>query len=400
MADLRLVPGSGAPAAQRPLRLLFVVNVAWFFISHRLALAVAARDAGYDVHIATTVTSAADRQRIVDAGLTLHELSVRRGGLQLWSDMRGVVELSAIMRALRPDLLHLVTLKPILIGGALGRWYRVPAVVVAVPGLGYAFFARGLWARLRRRLVLWGLKFVTSRPRVGVILQNADDCERLVAAGCFAADVVELIQGSGVDLADYPPVAEPSATDGIRVVLPGRMLREKGIYEFVAAGKTLRERGLAVHMLLAGRVDTDNPGSVAEAELERWTQDGVVTWLGHRDDMHALLASAHIVCLPSYGEGMPKALLEAAAIGRAIVTTDVPGCRDAVDGGSAGVLVAARDAAALTDALAALAVDAGRRARLGAAAHALAVARFSLAGVVHRTLALYRRLLDDRRGQR
>lgn len=380
-------------------RVLFIVNVAWFFVSHRLALARGLRDAGYDVHVATTVTDDADRVAIRDAGLTLHELSVRRGGLNPASDLRGLIELRRVMRMAAPDLVHLVTLKPILLGGLLARVLSVRAIVLAVPGLGYAFFATGAWASVRRWLLLRGLRFVAAHPRAGVILQNADDRDRLLAAGCFRPEAVELIEGSGVDLAAFAATPEPVTAGAVRIVLPARMLREKGVREFVEAADELHRRGIAADCVLAGREDPDNPGGISASELDGWTARGSVRWIGHQDDVRDALRASHIVCLPSYGEGMPKALLEAAAMRRAIVTTDVPGCRSAVDGGRAGLLVPARDGRALADALARLIADPALREHYADAAHRLATERFSLEGVIRQTLVLYRRLLgpDGRR---
>jgi len=260
-----------------------------------------------------------------------------------------------------------------------------------VSGLGYSFSGgRRRW--LASRLVSTAYRVALRRPGIRVIFQNTDDLQGFVRAGIIDPLQAVLIRGSGVDLKAFPQTREPAGP--LRVVLPARMLRDKGIVEFAGAARMLRSRGMAAQFLLAGMMDEANPAGISRAELTQLQQESGVEWMGHVADMPALLASAHVVCLPSYREGLPKALLEACAAGRPIVTTDVPGCRDVVSDGVNGILVPVRDAAALADALQRLLGDAALRARMGDEGRRRAESEFDVNAVVRATLDEYRKILN------
>lgn len=373
-------------------RLLYVVNVSWFFLSHRLPLAVEARRRGYEVHLATHVSSTGDRATIEAAGIVLHELEVRRSDQSVSGNVGLFIVLWHLYRNLQPALVHHVTLKPVLLGGIAARLARVPAVVAAVPGLGFSFVARGGWAAIRRWLVLRGLRLALRPLRGRTIFQNSDDMHLLVESGCVRRDDARLIPGAGVDVARFQSL--PEAPGRVRVLLAARMLREKGIECFVAAANLLRKRGVDAEFLLAGEPDPENPGSLSPDQLRAWGATGIINWLGKVDDMAGLMRDVHIVCLPSYyGEGVPKVLIEAAAAGRAIVTTDTPGCRDIVRANLNGLLVPPRQPHALAEALGQLIGDPGRRVLFGTAGRALVESHFSLERVVTDTMAVYAELL-------
>lgn len=370
-----------------PRTLVYVCNVAWFFVSHRLALAKAAKASGYDVHVASDVERPDEARAIEEAGLQFHRIKMRRGGLNPLADLGTLSQLTHLFRKHRPTIVHNVTIKPVLYGSLAARLAGTPAIVNAVSGLGYVFVdtarARGLRAMVHRiyRLAL--------RPAaVRVIFQNEDDREVFTRNKLVDPDKTVLISGSGVDLQAFTP-SEPPPNRCVRIVLPARMLADKGVNEFAAAATLLRKRGLAVECLLAGGMDVANPAALTEQDLRRLEANGAVSWLGHVDDMKSLLRSAHIVCLPSYREGLPKALIEACAMARPIVTTDVPGCRDVVEHGANGLLVPVRDATALANALAALVQDPALRRQMGHRAREIAVQKFDLDAVIARTLALY-----------
>lgn len=377
----------GAPT-RAGARVLIVVNDAAFFLSHRLPIALGAQAAGYDVHVATPRDEAASR--IGAAGLAFHEIPLSRRGTTPRGELRTLRALVRLYRQLRPDLVHHVTAKPILYGGVAARVARVPAVVHAVSGLGYVFIADDLRARVLQQAVRAAYRAATAHPNCAVIFQNEDD--RAAFGDAIRTDRIAMIRGSGVDLARFPP--SPLPKDERPVVLcPSRMLWDKGVGEFVDAARELRARGIAARFVLVGGTDDGNPASVPVATLESWVSEGVVEWWGHRTDMPEVLRQATLVCLPSYREGMPKALLEACVVGRPIVTTDVPGCRDVVRGGDYGVLVPARSATELGHAIAMLLADRARLERMAEAAAACAP-RFSSAAVVEQTLEVYRGLLD------
>jgi len=367
--------------------LLIVVNVAWFFFSHRLPIALAAKAAGYDVHVVSGAKSHQERQKFASHGLTFHEIPLSRGGANPLKDWATIRAMAAAFRTVRPDIVHLVTIKPLLYGGLLGRFTGVQRVICAVSGLGYVFVAKGRVAQLRRWLLSKLLRLSIGHPKAHVILQNNDDLEELSSRGILPHCTTHLIRGSGVDLERFRPHPEVSGTP--RVLLPARLLVDKGIGEFCAAADLLAERNVHGEFVLVGPLDPDNPSGISRPELEKLTESGQVTWLGQQDDMPDVLRNSHVVVLPSYREGLPKALIEAAAAGRPIVTTDVPGCRDVVEEGVSGILVPARNAPCLADAIEALLVSPELRRTYGLAGRRKAEAEFGVESVVGQTLALY-----------
>lgn len=369
--------------------LMFVVNVDWFFLSHRLPIALEALRQGYQVHIATGLTDKLDE--LQRHGLVVHPLALDRSSAGLGNALRTMVELWRVLRAVRPGVVHLVTIKPVLLGGLVARLAGVPAVVAAVSGLGFVFMARGAKAAVRRWLVGGLYRVALGHRNLKVIFQNADDLRSLAKVAHLPAAKVAMIRGSGVDLARYAHVPLPG---GVPVVLlAARLLADKGVLEFVQAARLLKQRGCNARFVLVGTVDSANPTSFTDVEVLAWVHDGVVEWWGHRADMPQVLAAAHLVVLPSYREGLPKVLIEAAACGRAVVTTDVPGCRDAIDPGVTGVLVPVRDAVALADAMDALVNDPVRCQVMGDAGRALAETAFDIRQVVAAHFCIYQELM-------
>jgi glycosyltransferase involved in cell wall biosynthesis len=370
--------------------LLFVVNVDWFFLSHRLPIALEAQRQGYQVHVATGLTDKlGELQRL---GLVVHPLVLERSSAALGNAWRTMVELWKVFRAVRPDVVHLVTIKPVLLGGLVARLAGVPAVVVAVSGLGFVFLARGAKAVVRRWLVGGLYRVALGHRNLMVIFQNPDDRASLAKLAHLPGSKVAMICGSGVDLAQYDHTPLPS---GVPVVLlAARLLADKGVREFVQAARLLTQQGISARFCLVGSVDLANPTSLTDVELAQWVNEGVVELWGHRSDMPQVLAAAQVVALPSYyGEGLPKVLIEAAACGRAVVTTDHPGCRDAVDPGVSGVLVPVRDAVALANALEGLISDPERCLSMGNAGRCLAERAFDVRQVVAAHMRIYQELI-------
>jgi glycosyltransferase involved in cell wall biosynthesis len=368
--------------AQR-LKLLFVVTEDWYFVSHRLPLAVAAQAAGFDVAVATREGRHADVIR--SAGIRLIPFSLsRRGG----NPLREVIALWRLYRREKPDLVHHVALKPVMFG-ALAAWLaRVPAQVNAVAGLGWLFTSSSGVVRLVRPVLRWMLARLLNRAHSLTIVQNPEDMSLLERSGLSAARL-RLIRGAGVDIRIYHPVAPPP--EPVCIVLVSRMLWDKGVGEFVEAARRLTEAGVSARFVLVGDPDPANPASVPESTLRSWHGQHGVEWWGRREDMPAVLQAAHIACLPSsYGEGLPKSLLEAAACGLPIVTTDAPGCREVVRDGVNGLLVPVRDAAALAVALKKLIDDAELRCSMGEQSRLRAETEFGLETVIAQTLAVYR----------
>lgn len=373
-------------------KLLYVVNHPEFFLSHRLPLARAARREGYEVHVATSETPRAGE--IADYGLQWHRLPLSPGGRSPVKDVRLYRHLVRLYRQLQPDIIHHVTIKPVMYGSLAARKAGVPAVVNAFTGLGHLFTAPGLADRMLNRFILRLLRQGFRHPNTRLILQNPDDRSLFSGHGIIDEARIALVRGSGVDVNHFRPAGEP---DGpvCKVLLASRLLWNKGVGEFVEAAKMVRSSGYRARFLLAGAPDANNPLSIDEAQLRQWHRSGVVEWLGHRSDMQELLAGSHIVVLPSYyGEGVPKVLIEAAACGRPIVTTDMPGCREIVREHENGLLVPPRDSSRLAEAIQTLLKDPGLRRRMGEQGRHIAVAGYSLQQVSRQTLDIYERMLN------
>lgn len=375
--------------AGRP-RLLFNVNVAWFFISHRLPIARAARDNGFEVHVTADIDSDAELRVLEAEGLIFHRVHLRRGGLKPSEDLGYLARLRSIMKEVQPDLIHNVSVKPIVYGSLAARSLSLRRIVSSVSGLGYSFSGEGS-RRMLAHVVRLAYRIALRRPDIRVIFQNPDDIEACIAAHIIRPEQVVLIRGSGVDLDAFSFSQELAGP--ARVVLPARMLRDKGVCEFAEAARLLRARGHDAKFLLAGMKDEANPAGMSESELIDLQRSTGVEWLGHVSDMASLYAAAHVVCLPSYREGLPKALIEACAAGRPIVTSDVPGCREVVAEGVNGLLVPPRDAGALAEALDRLLSDPVLRSRMGAQGRHRAETEFDVKAVVRATLDLYKKML-------
>ncbi len=373
---------------ERP-RLLFIVTEDWYFVSHRLPLAVAASRAGFEVAVATRTDC--HRQVIAEAGIRLFEVAFNRGGLAPFDDLATLQRLTKICRAFSPHLVHNVALKPVVYGSLAAKLAGVPAIVNALGGLGFVFSSPSRKARILRRAVARLLRLALSGRRSRLIVQNAHDRDRLVTSGLVEPDRVRVVRGAGVELARYR-IVDCHGSPPL-VVFPARFLVEKGILEFVEAARLIRATGISARFALAGKVDRMNPSSVTTADVEAWSSEGVVEVWGWREDMPAVFAQSQIVCLPSHHEGLPKALLEAAASATAIVATDIPGCREIVLDGETGRLVPVGDVEALAAVLSELLGDAEQRCRLGRAARRRVEAEFVLSKVVDETLAIYGELL-------
>lgn len=374
-----------------PVKLLYVVNDGAFFLSHRLPLAVAAKGAGYEVHVATADGPVV--QAIERAGLRFHAVPIDRRGMNPITELRTLNALRSLYRAVLPDLVHHLTTKPVLYGGIAARLVGVPAVVNALTGLGYLFVGRSLKVVVVRPFVKVMYRVALQQRATKTIFQNPDDEEVFIAGKLIDAANTVVIRGSGVDMEAFVPSPEPQGTPV--VVLAGRMIRHKGVADFVQAARILRENGVEARFVLVGDSDAGNPATISEAQLQAWQSEGAIEWWGRLDDMQRVFAQAHVVCLPSYyGEGVPKVLIEAAACARPLVATDTPGCREIARRDDNALLVPARNAEALAGALHRLIVDAPLRARMGQRSRQIAEAEFSLGMVIEQTLALYRGLLS------
>lgn len=374
--------------------ILFLVTEDWYFCSHRLPIARAARDKGMKVIVATRVVD--HGTRIEREGFRVIPLKMRRRSKNPLREMASIVELVRLYRRERPDLLHHVALKPVLYGSLAARIAGIPAVVNAMAGLGYVFSSDQSQAKIMKAFVRLGFRWLINRPNTRVLLQNPDDRRALIDSGAILPERTNLIQGSGVDTKRFAPFPEPDQTT-IVVTLVARMLRDKGIPEFVEASKRLKQEGLPIRAVLVGTPDPENPTSIPRAQLEAWQSEGWVEWWGQRDEIPEVWAQSHVAVLPSsYGEGVPMSLIEAAACGRPAVTTDRPGCREIVQDGVNGLLVPEKNPAALAQAIRKLAASAELRGRMGREGRMRVEKHFSEEIVVGETLDMYRSLLESR----
>jgi len=369
-------------------RLLFLVGNLDYFCSHRLPLGLAAHDRGYEVHVAAPIPegSSAEQCSKKIAPLTFHPVAFQRSSLNPFTDLETLNQINSLYKTVRPHVVHHVAMKPVLYGTMVARWQKIPRIINALGGMGYLFTnPRGLKAVLGKS-VLRIFKWLWSTPAVHLIVQNPDD-QKLVAS-LISPERLHLIRGAGVNLSEFSAVPEPTSGPVI-ITMVARMLLDKGTAELVEAARLLKNRGIETQVQIAGDPDLQNPTRVPETLFAQWKREGVVEFLGHRTDVAALYQQSHIAVLPSYREGLPKSLLEAAACGRPIVTTEAIGCRDVVEDGVTGYLVPVKDPLALADALQKLIESPKLRHKMGQAGRAKVEAEFGLSAIVEQTLALY-----------
>lgn len=372
------------------MKLVLFANTDWYLWNFRRSLAVALRDAGHEVLLISP--DGPYGARLAGLGLRWQPVPMDRRSLNPVREAMLLWHLLRLFRRERPALVHGFTIKCAVYGSLAARLAGVPARVNAVAGMGYVFTSGDAKARLLRPVVRALLRLALGGRGARLILQNPDDVALFEQARLVDPASIRLIEGSGVDTTRFSPAGHAHA-GRVRVLLPARLLWDKGLAEYAQAARLLRERAVPVDLLLAGEPDPGNPAAVPQAEVMRWVDEGLLAWLGHVDDMPALLRSVEIVALPSYREGLPKGLIEAAASGCALIATDVPGCRQVVEHEVDGLRVPVRDGPALADAIQRLVTDAPLRARLAAAAREKAIARFDERSVVARTLQVYEELL-------
>lgn len=369
------------------MKLLFVVADDWYFLSHRLPVALAALREGYDVTVATRVQK--HKQEIIDHGFRLIPLAhLKREKRSPFNELRAISELRAIYRREKPDIIHHVALKPVLYGNiaALGLSVKI---VNAFAGLGYLASSRSPKAMALRPVIWNAMRFLLNRPKAFTILQNFEDRDFAISTLRMAYDKTEVIMGSGVDMELFKPSPQPS---GLPIVmLPSRLLWNKGVAEFVAAAEALQASGVQARFVLVGDTDEASPSAIPRPQLAEWNDSGSIEWWGKMDNMQDILPLASIICLPSYREGLPKVLIEAAACARPVVTTDVPGCRDVVQHYGNGMLVPAQDTEVLPLTIKFMLDRPDLCKRMGEAGRQKA-SHFSQEVVIEKTLARYNRL--------
>ena len=373
-----------------PRRICYVETQDYAFLTHRKHLGRAALDLGMEVHV---IAPAGDHvERLRSAGFVFHPLRMKRSGMNPVSESRAIQDLVRIYREVRPHLAHHVALKAVIYGSAAARIAHV-AAVGSITGLGYAFIPGGKRRAVLREAVSLMLFTALRGRHKHTIFQNPDDQRAFVQKRLVRGNDTSVIYGSGVDTARFAPTPEPDSVP--RVLIATRMLRDKGVVELVDAARMLRARSVPFELWLAGDTDAENPAAIPATQLKAWHDEGIVRWLGHAPDIAQLLRDAHIACLPSYREGLPLFLAEAAAAGRPAISTDVPGCRAVVQHERTGLLVPARESASLAAALERLLTNTPLRKRMGEQARSLALELFSKEQVTGAILRIYSSLLSS-----
>jgi glycosyltransferase involved in cell wall biosynthesis len=372
-------------------RILFVVSEDRYFVSHRLHLAIAAIECGYQVALLSRFNHHHDI--IEKVGIQVFDWSLDRSSFNPFKELRAVFGLISAIQRFKPDLIHAVAIKPVLYSALVCRFTGVNSRIFALGGLGYLFSSQKRMARLFRPFFIFAFRIALIDQKSLLILQNPDDQSVLLAKGVISSDRIRLIRGAGVDINVFVPESIPSGVP--LVILPARLLWDKGVGVFVECARTLINKGVRVRFALVGEPDKHNPESVSVKQLTEWVDEGVVEWWGHQNDMPDVYHQSSVVCLPTtYGEGLPKSLLEAASCARPIVTYDVPGCREIVIENVNGFLVPLKDGADLCNALEKLLEDAELCLRFGEAGRNLVLAEFSQEKIAAETMKLWDEVLN------
>lgn len=377
------------PRSGKTVKILYLVTEDWYFLSHRLAISRACRDSGWDVVVATRVGQSG--AEIENEGFAVVPIRMRRRGRNIVTEWRSILELIQIFRREQPDIIHNVGLKPVIYGSIAALLTRRAPTVNTLAGMGYVFSAGHLAIRFARLAIKLALKICLRTRNHWLIVQNEVDAQVLLRGRLARKNRIVILKGSGIDTDRFTPVPEPEGP--IVAAIVSRMLKDKGVREVVLAARELKRRGAAIEIWLVGDPDMENPSSLEAEVLQRWGAEGCIRWLGHQNDIASIWAKAHIALLPSYREGMPMSLLEAAACGRPIITADVPGCNELVIDGESGLLVPSNDWVGLADAIQKLADSENLRKKLGAAAREKVCGDYQQARIVENTQALYHRAL-------
>lgn len=372
-------------------RILLVTNVDWFFISHRLAIAEEAKKRGFEVFVAAEDTGRS--QEIRDKGIQFINLFISRSGTNPIKEFKTLLNFYKLYNNIKPDIVHHITLKPVIYGSIIAKLLNVKNAINAVSGLGYNFTEgrMNIISKIMLRLMKYGFD-----KELYFIFQNKDDFNELSRLKVLSQrNSISFIKGSGVNLQEFYPTDFPDF-DRIKIVLPSRMLEDKGVMEFHDAAILLKKKySDKIQFVLAGMADEDNKACLSASLLKRW-EDGVYfKWVGHQSDIFEVYKNSHVVVLPSYREGMPKTLIEACAMGRAIITTDAIGCRECVDEGINGFKVPIKDAQSLAKAIEILVNDPKRIIEMGIASRAKAEKEFDVNFVVKTHMEIYSQCLQS-----
>jgi len=374
-------------------KILFVVNVDWFFISHRLPLAIKAIENGYEVHLACNYSKS--KEFLENIGIACHEIQFTRSNYDIMNALMICKQIYALLKLVKPDITHFITIKPILLGGIVAKLLKVPSVVFAISGLGYIFISKGKIASIRKRLIGLIYAYVFKRKNICVIFQNNDDQNELSKLTGFTEMHSVIIPGSGVDTEKFSMSQLPKSPPVI--MMASRLLKDKGVYEYISAAEIISHKKQNIKFVLVGAPDPENPSSISIEELNEWIDKGYIEYWGQQEDMPSVISKSTIVVLPSYREGLPKVLLEASSCGRPIITTNVPGCRDAIIDMRTGFLVEKCNAQDLADKILTLSGNIDQSIKMGQSGRKLVEEKFSEKLIVSHHMKIYEKLLLEQK---
>ena len=368
-------------------KILFIVNADWFYCSHRLNIGLEAIKNNYEVHLATKFTGC--EEKLIPLGFKLHPIVFDRGS-HLIKTAKSFFQIFFLIKRINPDIVHAITLKPIIFGGFAAKFLTNVSFVASVSGLGYLFISSDLKALILKFFAKFFIRLAFSKENLKVIFQNAEDLKKISRLCNLNLNKTDLIKGSGVDLNFFKPLIIESDTKNI--LFASRLLKSKGLLEFIECAKVMKNKNIT--FLVAGMFDKENPDCISKRQINKWERNGIIKYCGYIKNIRDLIYESKVVVLPSYyGEGLPKILIEAAACGKPIITTDHQGCRDAIIPNKTGLLIPARDVKALTSALEEILNSPQLCKEMGLAARKHAVANFDIKSVNEKHLKIYNELV-------
>ncbi len=371
-------------------KILFIANVDWFYLSHRLNIGLEAIKEDYEVHLAAKFTGC--EQRLLSLGFILHPIVIDRGS-NLVKTTKSFFQIFFLINKIKPDIVHAITIKPIIFGGLAAKFFSNVAFVASVSGLGYLFSSSDLKALFIKFFAKLFYRLVFSKQKIKVIFQNKEDLNKISEICNLNSKKIALIKGSGVDLGVYKPIKKK--LDSNIILFASRLLKSKGLIEFVKSAKEMKSKNLI--FFVAGMLDKENPDCISKEQINKWERSGIIKYCGYIENMRDLICESKIVVLPSYyGEGLPKILIEAAACGKPIITTDHQGCRDAIIPNKTGFLIPIRDSKALTLALNKLLASSRLCEKMGVAGREFAIKNFNIKSVNDKHLKIYYDLIKNK----
>ncbi len=371
-------------------KIIFLVNVDSFFISHRLPIAKQLLRDGYDVHIATQFTRY--KKMLLKMGFKAHDINFNKNSVNLLKAILPIVQIFLLIRKIRPTIIHLISLKPIIFGGLVSFISPINSMVISITGLGSMFLKKGKFYKIREYIFNLFYRIIFLFPNLKVILQNKNDLNYLIKNAKLKKNKTKIIRGSGVDLKALKFSKIPK---NIPIILmAGRIIADKGIFEYIKSIQYLKKNNFKGKFYLVGDVDYQNPSAIKKLTINRWHKKKIITYVKHQKNISTFLKKSTIVVLPSYREGFPKILMEAAACGRPVVTTNVPGCKDAIIKNITGILVPPRNHLLLANAIKNLIDNRKKLETIGKAARKHALKNFNINHVVSKHLYIYKSLQD------